>query len=421
MPGINTSSNGQPPTVIRGQKTVDSYESGQLLGQESRAAVAHGRLELARQELGLQVAFVGQGLPEDQDQGQDVQQVDTQTEGVQLSMDWLSTTFHPSLENPITVSDVALEACTALGCGGGDWLRLQQGQHGYQKGSIGPGGAKLWWDAPGRDDFHLVFPGQACQMVGQERMTDFLKYCLEHGAKATRADVAIDDFDRRKSVDEIEMLFASEDCVTRADIIGEYRERSRKAIRAAGVMGQRNEGASLVGTTGKTVTLGSRASRQFLRVYDKGLESGGQLDAIRWELESKKEAAETMVVALANKEWGQVIRSRLLGYVDFREEASHSEVEKRRRLSWFQELVKGVSKASAYLPKVPRTIEQLVDWIDQSIGPSLAVAARMWGAVSLQPLFDGGLGQLAGIIANGEQRWKPRHRAMMSVPVPVMS
>ena len=51
-----------------------------------------------------------------------------------------------------------------------------------------------------------------------------------------------------------------------------------------------------------------------------------------WELESRKEAAETMAAALAYQDWGQVMASRLVGFVDFRDVESHSEVEKRDRL-----------------------------------------------------------------------------------------
>jgi len=156
--------------------------------------------------------------------------------------------------------------------------------------------------------------------------------------------------------------------------------------------------------TGATVYLGAPGSRQRLRVYDKGLESLGKMNCIRWELESRKQAAETMAVALAYQDWGSVMVSRLVGFVDFRDANSHSEVEERQRLPWFQLLVGLARKASAYLPKVPRTVEEVVCWLDNAIGPSLAVAMRFWKG-DLAPLLD--------IVRRGERRWRPKHKAMV--------
>jgi len=153
------------------------------------------------------------------------------------------------------------------------------------------------------------------------------------------------------------------------------------------------------------VYLGAPSSRQRLRVYDKGLESGGEMDCVRWELESRKEAAQTMAVALAYQDWGEVMTSRLVGFVDFRDADSHSEIENRQRLPWFQLLVGMARKASAYLPKVPRTVEQVVEWIDLAIGPTLAVAMKFW---------QGDLAPLSRILRHGEIRWKPRHKAMVA-------
>jgi len=113
-----------------------------------------------------------------------------------------------------------------------------------------------------------------------------------------------------------------------------------------------------------------------------------------------------MAAALAFQDWGSVMASRLVGFVDFRVADSHSEVERRERLPWFQLLVGLARKASAYLPKVPRTAEQVVEWLDNAIGPSLAVAMKFW---------QGDLAPLTDIIGRGERRWKPKHRAILAV------
>ena len=306
-----------------------------------------------------------------------------------LCVDWLSATLHPSSEMPVDVLQVHLATSLALECEPADWVETERGYFGYEKGMVGPGGARIWWDAPGRDDIHVSLPGQACGIVGQKRMVSFLKYALGHGGKASRCDTAMDDYQRVVSPCQVLGAIQGPNVVTHA---------KKVLTQQGGVVGSRE-------LTGATVYLGAPGSRQRLRVYDKGLESGGEMDCIRWELESRDEAAETMAVALAYQDWGQVMASRLVGFVDFRVADSHSEVEKRERLPWFQSLVGLVGKASAYLPKVARTVEQVVEWIDHAIGPSLAVAMKFW---------RGDLAPLSKILSSGENRFKPRHRAMLA-------
>jgi len=341
---------GQPPLLTGGQKTVRRYEKGIHLDYP------HERVRNGR--------------------------------GVQLSVDWYSITMHSSLEVPVDVLQIQLAASLALGCENDDWVETATGAWGYERGLVGPGQARIWWGAPGRDDMHLSFPGQACQIAGEKGLRSLFRYCLGHGGKATRCDVAIDDYRRVVSPADVLKVIQGPDSVTHA---------RKWLVQQGGDVGSSD-------LTGETAYLGSPKSRQRLRVYDKGLESLGEIDAVRWELESREEAAETMVSALACGHWGQVMSARLVGFVDFRDYESHSEVEKRHRLGWFQQLVGLINKASAYLPKVPRTAEEVVEWLDRSIGPMLAVSMAYW---------KGDIGQLYEIIERGKRRWRARHKAMV--------
>jgi len=368
---------GKPPILTGGQKTVGEGDCGFQVAFLDPEPLVQSDLEDA--VCGLMIACIADQV---------VSRQDCQGEGVQLSLDWYSVTLHPSAELPLGVPEVLLSASLALGYEPADWVETERGSYGYEKGMVGPGGARLWWDAPGRNDIHVSLPGQACQIAGRERMVSFLRFCLGHGGKATRCDTAIDDYQHIVSPGQVLETLQGSDTVTHAQKV---------LTQQGGVVGSKE-------LTGATVYLGAPGSRQRLRVYDKGLESGGEMDCIRWELESRKEAAETMATALAYQNWGQVMSSRLVGFVDFRDVDSHSEVEKRERLVWFQLLVGLVRKASAYLPKEVRTAEQVVDWLDRSIGPSLAVGMAFW---------EGDTGRLFEMIERGKRRWKPRHKAMV--------
>jgi len=321
-----------------------------------------GQKTVGEGDFGLQVAFLDPAAFAPEDNDQNTHQDQGGGEAVQLSLDWYSVTLHPTAEIPVDVPQAHLAASLALGCEIGDWVELEHGSYGYRQGMVGPGGARLWWDAPERDDIHVSFPGKACRVAGQERLISFLRYSLGHGGKPTRCDVALDDYRRIVSPGQVQETLQGPDVVTHAQKV---------LTQQGGVVGSRD-------LTGATVYLGAPGSRQRLRVYDKGLESAGEMDCIRWELESRKEAAETMAVALAYQDWGQVMASRLVGFVDFRSADSHSEVEERQRLPWFQLLVGLARKASAYLPQVTRTAEEVVNWLDKAVGPSLAVAMKFW-------------------------------------------
>lgn len=311
----------------------------------------------------------------------------TVTGGFQLSVDWVSATFTPSHGSLTDVGQVQLAVSLALDCDVKDWVDLDSGAYGYRAGRVGPGGARLYWDAPNRVDIHVSLPGKACQLVGGDRMCQYLAFVQSRG-KPTRVDITIDDYNRTVVPAQVQTALQGPDVVTHAQKVLTHQ-------------GFKVGDPTL---TGATVYLGAPASRQRLRVYDKGLESGGEKDCVRWELQVRAEAAETLVVALAYRDWPTVFTERLVSFVDFRSKGSHSEVEKRSRLSWFQELVGLAMKGLVYAAKATRTVQELVAWVDKSIGPSLAVAMKFW---------KGDLGPLTDILQRGQQRWRPKHVAML--------
>jgi len=229
-----------------------------VVGRPARPPVlTGGQKTVTGNDLGLQVVVLDPG-PTSEDDGRDKGE-EAGGEGVQLSLDWCSVTLHPTIEIPVDVPQVQLAAAVALGCEVDDWVDLEHGSYGYHQGMVGPGGARLWWDAPGRDDIHVSFPGKACRLAGQERLVSFLRYCLGHGGKPTRCDVAIDDYEYIVSPGQVQATLQGPDVVTHAQKV---------LTQQGGVVGSRD-------LTGATVYLGAPGSRQRLRVYDKGLESGG--------------------------------------------------------------------------------------------------------------------------------------------------
>ena len=306
-----------------------------------------------------------------------------------LGVDWFSITVQPTPIADVDVEQVQLAMSLAVGCEPGDWTPLEIGKYGYRQAMLGPAGAQIWWDSPGRDDIHITLPGQACQVAGEHRLRSFGKWALGHGGKASRVDVALDDYRR-----------VIEPAAALAELQGPNAVTHARALLeiCGGEVGSED-------MTGITVMVGAKSSRQRLRIYDKGLESGGEMDCVRWEVQARKQAAETLFQQLIAGDWQTVIRQRLMAFVDFRDADSSSETEKRVRLPWWEKLMLGVKKGRVYLPKPLKTIEQVHNWVRDSIGPSLALLVAGYG---------GDQGILTNIVEYGRVRWKPRHRAMLA-------
>jgi len=137
-------------------------------------------------------------------------------EGIQIGLDWLAVTVHSGEDKPLSVDQVQLAVTVALGAGLGDWVQLEYARLGYQKAMVGPGGAQIFWDAPGRGDVHFILPGKACQLAGEDRLRHLLNFAIAHGGKATRADTKLDDYDRGVSPGEVEVALQGPDVVTHA-------------------------------------------------------------------------------------------------------------------------------------------------------------------------------------------------------------
>ena len=330
--------------------------------------------------------------------------------GVRCGLDWFQATvpiadevLHPGEgwhadDYPIRrvkdalMDQVLLAASVALGCDPKDWVHLDSGLNGYRQSFLGPGGARVLFDHSQNQDVHVLLPGKACAMVDENAMRSLARYVFAHGGHATRIDIQADDYSRVITPGGVQPALASGDAVTHA----------KETV----LMTKTKVGTTQC--TGDTVYLGSAQSRQLLRVYDKNLESGGETNAIRWELQTRKQAAVTLLQQLAQDHWPHVIASRIVAFVDFRDSSqavnSSDKTRDRARVEWFATLVGMVEKGTVYLAQLPRTVQDLVGWITNQVSTSLAVCFRFW---------NGDLGPLAEIVAEGERKFRPKHLAML--------
>lgn len=264
--------------------------------------------------------------------------------------------------------------------GGRDW---------YERCAVSPSGAFVCWNETGRMaemGVHVELPGKACGVLDEAQTRGLAAYVVAKRGKFSRIDLAHDDYAWVRSPGEVHAACKSAEAVTRAqnfDLVQSTR----------------------AGVEGVTLYVGARGGRQMLRVYDKNAESGGEIDAVRWELESRQEAADTLGRQLVLGNWGALWARRVSSFIDFRDPDSSAEVERRTRLDWFSRLVGAAERASAYPARALMTMARVERWFAKQVAPMAAVLLQHYG---------GSVDQIESLIVAGRRKWGRRHVALLA-------
>jgi DNA relaxase NicK len=121
--------------------------------------------------------------------------------------------------------------------------------------------------------FRLSIPGLPLSHVRPEELHKLGRYLIRLGVRCTRFDWAIDDWSRSLPLDSIEEACA----------VGNYTgARTYRIIRSAGRQQQK---------LGRSIYFGSPQSDKQVRIYDKEVESGGEVPTIRYEVQWRDELA----------------------------------------------------------------------------------------------------------------------------------
>ncbi len=130
------------------------------------------------------------------------------------------------------------------------------------------------------------------------------------------------------------------------------------------------------------------------------MESDGEIDAIRWEIQLRDEAADQAAELLLDKPVQSVYESLLVGLADFRK-VSKGNSARRQRAPWFRKLVGETRKAKLAVPQPVKTVEKIESWIRKQVAPSLSALVAGLG---------GDMGIVDDLINEGRKHWKAAHR-----------
>jgi len=305
-----------------------------------------------------------------------------------LILDWLHGVF---LGQPI--DDVLAVLADLFG----EITPLERGYWGYSSmGLILSGLGKVAWDY-GRPEMGvlLVLPARALGEVARLLGTDvrgFGVFLRELGFRPARVDFAMDD---HEGVLDLDLMHEK----ARA---GEFTTRWRGGPKNA--LWSWREDAN----GGRMLTFGSRASRAYLRIYDKAAERGVEGPWIRVELELKGDKAVQAWDRFLD-EGPSFVPGLFRNYLEFKGCRTGDSNRTRWPIAgWWAAFLSFAEKVRLSLPAPSRTLETVKNWVTRQVAPSLALLVKAEG---------GAVDWLYSLIREGEARLTRAQLALLPVDV----
>jgi hypothetical protein len=279
--------------------------------------------------------------------------------------------------------------------------RVKRGMHGYDERLEWPeqGGRILVDSSLQRcEDHHagrvtVQIEGEGCGRIGRDELLSLMRLMQRCRVKWTRVDVYYDDFRRRKDPREI---FEAIDN-------GEGELPNVIGIRKHAIYHKWDMGK----TSGYTLNLGGRESEKYVRIYDKKLESKGERDCVRYEVECKGFAAQVLGAVLAEAEDGEAfarVAGEYVGAIGFCRRPGKDRHRSRMKVfSWWKGIRDEIGCAVwAKKQGMIRSIGKAKKWAERQVATSLAM---IQGAVGVAE-FDR---WMCDLLVKGTRRLSPVH------------
>lgn len=284
-----------------------------------------------------------------------------------IGMDWMQGTI------PFEKMDLLFSYLSAM-CGSQP-ERYNHGFLGYQAAAEWhPFGIKVMWDLDASNRIRhgnrilLQIGGTGLGCFPAVSLYRFCRnLCIKFFFKCTRADLCFDDYEK----------------IIRPHEVVEFADQgSYKGFRKHRPIIERRRNGELLGETVYFGTRGKDGAGKFLRCYGKDLESKGEVDSIRWEVEFSKERANAVFFELAMSENVTEFASRLAmfigGAIDFIER-SGKRMDPMDRLAFWEQILDALGAAEVRSPRPEQGIESAMRWVEVSVSPSLEKIRRAIG------------------------------------------
>ena len=244
---------------------------------------------------------------------------------------------------------------------------------------------------------HIMITGQGCrQYAVNHSLLDLIHrlHARPH-VNFSRIDLAVDDYESK---------IISYDKIHDAAIKGHFTSRWSKWDEVNSRQTSDNH------FLGRTMYFGSQASDLFCRIYDKTLErkkNSAESDIPRsWtrlELVYRKERALKLAdfIVDGGLPIGHALRGTLKQYLRFLVPSNDSNKARWASTDWWDTLLSDVSKLKLTIKKESKSIEDMTNWVDKQIAPTMAAILKAQ---------EGDLGWLRNILAKGSKRLSQKHK-----------
>ena len=241
-------------------------------------------------------------------------------------------------------------------------------------------------DIQSEGELMLNLSGTLLSRCSFPRLIQFCSILFDMGAHCSRIDFCVDDFSKS---------FFGYDTLCDAIDSGNFSGCQRK-----------NTSRWANGLGGWLITLGSRANSKFGRFYNKSIESKGLIDSHRFEMEYKDKYAKSLFEAFCTLDEDDLpvhldfIGRLLAGSFKFidRTSAAGTNLRKPSRcslLDWWAKFVDALGGAMSWsVPRIKKSIEKTVAWIEKQVLKSLVVIRKCYGDAKYNNWFDFKLAQL---------------------------
>lgn len=249
-----------------------------------------------------------------------------------------------------------------------------------------------------KSGIHVMITGQGCRQyaVNGDLIMLIRKLHLHERVNFSRIDIALDDYKSK---------VVSYDRIHDEALAGHFTSRWSKWDE---ITSRRSSDNTYLG---RTMYFGSQASDLFCRVYDKTLERIANSDDdkktipdawTRLEVVYRKDRAKKLVEYLMQGQpLGQVLRGTLAQYMRFLVPARDKNKARWPSAPWWDLLLADVDKLTLTVKKEAKTIDEMVEWVDRQIAPTMAAILTAQG---------GDLAWLRSILASGSQRLSQKHK-----------
>lgn len=252
-------------------------------------------------------------------------------------------------------------------------------------------GLKWYWcdSGEGQQHAHLLIEasGSVISQIPIKEFWQFSKF-LNSGhfnTKATRFDIAIDDYKKRIKEGSVVRAMKREDYGIVQEITI-YKTRTRRKDKYPGFC----------------YYFGSPNSDSYARFYDRDAKTEGDCPTYRIEGEFKDKKAHLVWLkwlSIEEESFDELsphyLAGSALGIVEFVDRKHEREKDKNRgiciakRLPWWSKFIKAVGAHIRHsVPREDRTFEKMLGWLERQVVGSLAMAQKVMGILDFRKWLD---------------------------------